>query len=60
MNPTIEVRERCSGDVLVRMPLYEFLAMLHTRLPQADEYTFDELRILVDEKELLPEPGGHA
>lgn len=60
MNPTIEIRERCSGDVLVRMPLYDFLAQLHTRLPAADEYAFEDLRILLNDHDLLPEPGGHA
>jgi len=42
------------------MPLYDFLAQLHTRLPAADEYAFEDLRILLNDHDLLPEPGGHA
>jgi hypothetical protein len=60
MNPTIEFRERHSGEVLIRMPLYDFLAALHTRLPAADEFAFEDLQILLDDQDLLPEPEGHA
>lgn len=60
MNPTIEIRERYSGTVLTSMPLYEFLAALHTRLPAADEYPFDTLQILMDGEEVLPCACGNA
>lgn len=60
MTPTIEIRERRTGEVLHSSPLYEFLGALHTRLPASDEYQFEELQILLDGEELLPEPCGHA
>jgi hypothetical protein len=56
----IEIRERYTGAVRACMPLYEFLAMLHTSTPTADEFSFTELQILIDGQELLPEAAGHA
>ena len=60
MNPTIEIRERQTGEVLHRMPLYEFLGALHTCTPAADEFKFDDLQILLDGEEILPSACGHA
>lgn len=60
MNRTIEIREWRSGEILISMTLYEFLATLHTRLPDADEYAFNDLQILIDGEELLPCACGHA
>lgn len=60
MNPTIEIRERLSGVVLISIPLYEFLGALHTRMPAADEYQFDDLQILLDGQEVLPCACGNA
>jgi hypothetical protein len=60
MNPTIEIRARYSGEVLHRMPLYEFLGALHTCTPAADEFAFKDLQILLDGEELLPAACGHA
>jgi hypothetical protein len=60
MTQTIEIRERRSGAVRASMPLYEFLAALHTGSAASDDLTFDELEILIDGQELLPEPAGHA
>jgi hypothetical protein len=60
MNPNIEIRERHTGEVLHRMPLYEFLAGLHTCTPAANEFRFDDLQILLDGEEVLPSACGHA
>jgi len=60
MNPTIEIRERHTGEVLHRMPLYEFLGGLHTCTPAAGDFAFEDLQILLDGEELLPCACGHA
>lgn len=60
MTPVIEIRERQTGEVMHRMPLYEFLASLHTCTPAADEYAFEDLLILVDGEALTPSVCGHA
>lgn len=60
MTPTIEVRERRTGNVLTSMPLYEFLSATHRSLPASDYFAFEDLEFLIDGEELLPEPGGHA
>jgi hypothetical protein len=60
MNPVIEIRERHSGQVIHRMPLYEFLGALHACTPTADEYRFDDLLILLDGEALTPIVCGHA
>lgn len=70
MTPTIEVRERRTGEVLTSKPLYEFLGDAHAAFllqaeleagaPVTDYFSFDELEILIDGEELLPEPMGHA
>ena len=60
MNPTIEIRERQTGEVLHRMPLYDFLRALHTCTPASDEFRFDELLISLDGEEVLPSACGHA
>jgi hypothetical protein len=59
-NPMIEFRERCTGAPLTCMPLYEFLASLHTRLPASDEYAFEDLEILLDGQPVLPGSRGNA
>ena len=56
----IEFRVRRSDEVLTKMPLFDFLKALHCQSVAADEFTFDELRILIDGKELLPSECGHA
>ena len=60
MNPTIEFRDRRDGAPLTFMPLYEFLASLHCRLPASEEYAFEDLQILLDGQEILPGSRGHA
>ena len=60
MNPTIELRERRTGEFLTSMPLYEFLKTLHTQTPAADEFRFEDLLIVIDGEELLPTACGHA
>jgi hypothetical protein len=59
-NPLIEFRERCTGAPLTCMPLYEFLAALHSRLPAAEDWPFEDLQILLDGEEVLPGSQGHA
>jgi hypothetical protein len=59
--PLIEFRARRTGALLMPpMALYEFLRILHTQSPAGDEFGFDELRILIDGEELLPNECGHA
>jgi hypothetical protein len=60
VTPTIEIRERRTGNVLTSMPLYEFLAQSHAALPASDYFQFEELDIRVNGEELLPEPQGNA
>ena len=60
MTPTIEIRERHTGEVFHRLPLYEFLGMLDTCTPAANEFKFDDLQILLDGEEVLPSACGHA
>ena len=56
----IEIREWRNGQVLLGMPLYDFLRTLHCNSCAADEFSFDELEIVVDGKELLPSECGHV
>jgi hypothetical protein len=56
----IEFRVRRSDEVLTKMPLFDFLKVLHCQSVAADEFAFDELRILIDGKELFPSECGHA
>jgi hypothetical protein len=56
----IEFRVRRSDEVLTKMPLFDFLRTLHCQSVAADEFRFDELRILIDGKELLPSECGNA
>jgi hypothetical protein len=56
----IEFRVRSSDVVLTKMPLFDFLRVLHCQTVAADEFMFDELRILIDGKELFPSECGHA
>jgi hypothetical protein len=60
VNPVIEFRARHTGDVLTKMPLHEFLRVLHTQSPAADEFAFEDLTILLDGEEVLPSACGHA
>lgn len=59
-SPLIEFRVRRTGDALLGMPLYDFLRELHCNSPGADQFTFEELQIMVDGEELLPSECGHA
>lgn len=56
----IEVRERHTGELLLGMPLYDFLKVLHVSSKASEEFGFEELRILIDGEELLPSECGHA
>ena len=60
MNLIIEIRERMTGVVFHRMPLYEFLQAMHTCTPAAELFEFHELLILVDGEPLIPSACGHA
>jgi hypothetical protein len=60
MFPVIEFRERHTGKVLTGGPLYEFLRLTHSMQTDDTFLTFAELRIFLDNKELLPSDGGHA
>jgi hypothetical protein len=60
MTPIIEFRARDSGLLLARMPLYDFLRVAHSHLPDSEDFAFDDLEIRLDGEDLLPEPCGHA
>jgi hypothetical protein len=60
MNPVLIVfQERSSGRVVQKMPLYEFLQELHN-YACSDAMPFEDLRVVVDGKELAPSMCGHA
>jgi hypothetical protein len=55
----IEFRHRDCGAVLLKMPLYEFLREIHEQ-SRAGEIGFEDLRVLVNGKELMPTECAHA
>jgi hypothetical protein len=55
----IEFRLRRTGEMLTQMPLYEFLQELHDYATR-ETIPFEDLRIVVDGKELVPSECGHA
>ncbi len=55
----IEFRHRDCGQLLLKMPLYEFLRHIHDQ-SQAGSICFEDLRVLVNGKELMPTDCAHA
>jgi hypothetical protein len=55
----IEFRHRGGGDLLLKMPLYEFLQEIHDQ-SRAGTIGFEDLRVLVNGKELMPTDCAHA
>ena len=55
----IEFRHRECGQLLLKMPLYEFLQQIHEQ-SAAGHVMFEDLRILVNGKELMPTDCAHA
>jgi hypothetical protein len=55
----IEFRHRDSSELLLKMPLYEFLQQIHER-SRAGHVMFEDLRVLVNGKELIPTECAHA
>lgn len=55
----IEFRHRDCGNLLLRMPLYEFLQQIHEQ-STAGDVPFEDLRVLVNGKELMPTDCAHA
>ena len=60
MNPVIEILDRTSGVVLLSMPLYEFMGLLHMCTPARGEYAWVDLEIWLDGQEVLPCACGNA
>lgn len=56
----IEFRARRSNELLYKMPLYEFLAQIHEQSRLGREFGFEDLRVLVNGKELMPTDCAHA
>lgn len=54
----IEYRHR-DGGLLLKMPLYEFLQQIHEQ-SRAGTLPFEDLRVLVNGKELMPTDCAHA
>jgi hypothetical protein len=55
----IEFRHRDCGDLMLKMPLYEFLQQIHDQ-SRAGHIAFEDLRVLVNGKELMPTDCAHA
>lgn len=59
MLQVIEFRHRDCGALLLKMPLYEFLAQIHEQ-SAAGDIDFEDLRVLVNGKELMPTDCAYA
>jgi hypothetical protein len=55
----VEFRHRYGGDLMLKMPLYEFLRQIHDQ-SAAGLIAFEDLRVLVNGKELMPTDCAHA
>lgn len=55
----IEYRHRDCDTLLLKMPLYEFLQQIHEQ-SRAGDMPFEDLRLLVNGKELMPTDCAHA
>lgn len=60
MLQVIEFRDRRDGELLLKMPLYEFLAGIHEQSHLAYQFGFEDLRVMVNGKELMPSECAHA
>jgi len=56
----IEFHHRGCGELLLKMPLYEFLEQIHETSRMAGQFGFEDLRVLVNGKELMPTETAHA
>lgn len=56
----IEVRKRYDNQPLLKMPLYEFLMKSYYEDLHPDEYAFEDLKIVIDGKELAPSQCARA
>lgn len=56
----IEFRHRGCGDLLLKMPLYEFLEQVHDASRMSLRFGFEDLRVMVNGKELMPTETAHA
>ena len=54
----IEIHNRESNRLVLKLPLYEFLMTMY--VPQEDEVCFEDLRIVVDGAELSPSQCAKA
>lgn len=48
------------NDVMLKMPLYEFLQEIHDGSRLGGRICFEDLRVLVNGKELTPTTCAHA
>lgn len=56
----IEYRHRDCGRLLLKMPVYEFLAQIHEQSRLGQMFGFEDLQVLLDGKELMPTEAAQA